>query len=102
MKVEPTSSVSVLWLYAVLFGLGVGGWLPTMSMLTSTSFGLASYGVIFGVVNLAHSIGSAVGPLFAGQMYDASGSYQMAFTIFVALFAVSISTVLTIRHARIP
>jgi len=102
INIGPTSSISSLWLYAILFGLGVGGWLPTMSMLTSTSFGLASYAVIFGMVNLAHSIGSAVGPLFAGYMYDATGSYQLAFTIFLVLFAVSIPTVLDVRRARTP
>ncbi|GAH32130.1 unnamed protein product, partial [marine sediment metagenome] len=29
-------------------GLGSGSWLPTLSMLVSTNFGLAYYGTIFG------------------------------------------------------
>ncbi|MBW2053804.1 MAG: MFS transporter [Deltaproteobacteria bacterium] len=46
LVVRPASPMAILWLYAVVMGLGVGSWLPTMSMLVSTNFGLAAYGTI--------------------------------------------------------
>jgi hypothetical protein len=33
-------------------GFGPGSWLPAMSILVSSNFGLASYGAIFGAVYL--------------------------------------------------
>jgi len=44
INIEAGSPVWMVWLYAILFGFGAGSWMPTMSMLTSTTFGLASYG----------------------------------------------------------
>jgi len=100
INISLTSPSVALWLYAILMGLGLGGWLPTMSVLTSSNFGLVSYGIIFGTITFIHSIGSSIGPLFAGYLYDIMQTYSLAFTIFLALFAVTISTALAVRHPR--
>ena len=100
MKPAPASPLAIIWLYAIMMGLGIGSWLPTMSMLTSTSFGLASYGAIFGVVNLAESIGAATGPLMAGYLYDITNTYHWAFTIFLALYAIAIPAILVLRRPK--
>ena len=77
-------------------GLGMGSWLPTLSMLVSTNFGLASYGVIFGLVSLVQNIGCAAGPLAAAYMYDKMNSYHGAFVLFLALYVISIPTILVL------
>ncbi|MFH1169933.1 MAG: MFS transporter [Chloroflexota bacterium] len=100
LAVTPESSMAPVWVYAVTMGLGMGSWLPTMSMLTSSNFGLAYYGAIFGVITLAQSTGSAIGPLMAGYMYDAMQTYHWAFVIFIGLSAVSIPAVLLVRRPR--
>jgi len=102
LNIEPTSSQPVLWTFAILFGFGIGGWLPTMSLLTSNNFGIVHYGVIFGMINLIHSFGSATGPLFAGYMFDNTGSYQLAFTIFLVLYIVTVATALAVRRPKAP
>ena len=100
MNVNPTSSLAAIWLYAIIMGVGFGGWLPTMSFITSTNFGLTSYGTIFGMVVFAQGIGMATGPLIAGYMYDMTNTYTMAFIIFIALCVVTISTALAIRRPK--
>ena len=100
MNVGPTSPPAMIWLYAIMLGLGIGSWLPTMSMLTSTTFGLASYGTIFGMVNLTESIGAATGPLVAGYMYDITNTYHWAFTLFAALYAIAIPAILILRRRK--
>jgi MFS family permease len=102
LKIGPESSSVMLWLYAFNMGLGMGGLLPTMSMQTSNNFGLASYGLIFGMITFIENVGCAVGPLFAGYMYDAMGTYQLAFTIFLALYAVAIPAALAVRRPALP
>jgi len=100
MSVDSASPLAMVWLYAIIMGLGVGGWLPTMSMLVSTNFGLASYGIIFGMITLAQCVGTATGPLLAGYMYDTMGTYHWAFIIFLALYTVAMPTILAVRHPR--
>jgi len=100
MGIDASSNYAILWLYAGLMGLGLGGWLPTMSMAVSNNFGLAAYGTIFGVVNIAQSVGVAVGPLLGGYVYDASGAYHWAFVIYLGLFAISIPALLLIRRPK--
>jgi len=100
MSVRPASPLAILWLYAIVMGLGIGGWLPTLSMLISTNFGLVSYGAIFGMITLAQSIGAAAGSLMAGYMYDSMGTYHWAFIIFLALYVVAIPTALAIRRPK--
>ena len=100
MSVKPGSPLAIIWLYAIILGLGAGGWLPTMSMLVNINFGLTSYGTIFGMISLAQGIGGAIGPLLAGYMYDTMNTYQWAFTIFLALYAVAILTVLAVRRPK--
>ncbi len=100
VNVVATSPPSLIWLYAILMGLGVGSWLPTMSMLTSDSFGLAAYGAIFGAVSLAQGVGTAMGPLVAGRMFDAMNDYHQPFIIFTTLYAIAIPAVLLTRRLK--
>ena len=100
LNVKPTSSMTIIWLYAITIGLGAGSWLPTMSMLVSTNFGLAAYGAIFGAVTLFENTGVATGPLMAGYMYDAMGNYHWAFIILLALNVVAIPIALAVRRPK--
>ena len=98
MSLDSSSHYAILWLYAGIMGLGLGGWLPTMSMIVSDNFGLAAYGTIFGVVNIAQSVGVAAGPLLGGYVYDSVGAYHWAFVIYLGLFAISIPSLLVMRR----
>ena len=100
MTIAPTSPPTRVWLAALILGLGVGSWLPTLSMLVSTNFGLTAYGTIYGLMNFAQSFGIAAGPLTAGNIFDATGSYYWAFIVFLALYAVSIPSVLLVRRPK--
>jgi MFS family permease len=100
MCVRSTSQMPIIWLYSIVLGLGAGGWLPTMSMLTNTYFDLKSYGVMFGMMSLAQAIGGAIGPYFTGYMYDSLNTYRWTFSIFLATFGVAILAVLLVRHSK--
>ena len=98
VNIDSSSRYAILWLYAGLMGLGLGGWLPTTSMIVSENFGLAAYGTIFGVVNIAQCVGVAAGPLLGGYVYDSVGAYYWAFVIYLGLFAISVPSLLIIRR----
>jgi MFS family permease len=101
LQLQSDSPMALIWTYALLMGFGAGSWLPTMSMLVSRSFGLAFYGAVFGVINLAQSVGTAIGPLVAGVMYDIMGTYRWAFMLFAALYGIAIPAVLLVRRPRV-
>jgi MFS family permease len=100
MSVKPASPLAIIWLCAITLGLGAGGWLPTMSVLTNINFGLKSYGAIFGMISLVQGIGGAFGPLFGGYMYDAMNTYRWAFIIFLALYAMALPAILSVRRPK--
>jgi MFS family permease len=103
LNMSTSTSPVLLWLYALLFGFSLGSWLPTMSILTGISFGLRSYGTIFGILSFFQCVGVSAGPLIAGHIFDITGSYHTAFVVFLLLYAVSIPTVLLVRQLkRIP
>jgi len=100
MSVEPASPQAIIWLYAIMMGVGAGSWLPTMSMLISTNFGLTAYATIYSIVAFAWSTGMAIGPLMAGRMYDTMGTYHWAFIICAVLCVVAILAVLAVRRPK--
>jgi len=100
LTVRADSPLALIWAFALLLGLGIGAWLPTLSMLASTKFGLLFYGAVFGALNLAQSVGTATGPLFSGLVYDTTGSYVGAFTAAAVLLAIALPSVLLVGRPR--
>lgn len=98
INIRTSSPAWFIWTYATILGLGIGGWIPTMSLLASSNFGLLAYGTIYGALNFFQSIGAAIGPILAGYFYDRTGSYHWAFIIVVIIVALGIPLVLSIRR----
>lgn len=102
INIRPSSSPAMIWAYAILIGLGMGGWLPCMTMLSISLFGLTSYGAIYGMLTLLQSVGTSTGPLLGGFLYDAMNTYSWAFIIFTMLMATAIVTILVTRRPKTP
>lgn len=100
MTIKADSPIILIYLYAILLGLGVGCWLPAMSMTTSTTFGLESYGTIFGIINFGLMLGGAIGPLAAGMIYDATRSYFWAFIMSFCFYAVALPAIMLVRRPK--
>ncbi len=84
------NSPGLLWVYVVIFGFAMGGVVVLMPLVVGQFFGLASFGVIFGLIWLIHTIGGALGTYLGGLIYDYSGSYQYALLTFTAAYLTSI------------
>ena len=98
LSVTRDSPMVSIWVYSLLLGLGAGSWLPILSMMTSSSFGLRHYGSIFGVISLLLNIGTAAGPLAAGVMFDSMGTYRAAFIVCTALSIAAVPMILLVRR----
>jgi len=99
-QINANTSPWFIWMFSVILGIGVGGWMPSMSLLTSTNFGLLAYGTIFGVLNAFQSVGAAIAPVFMGLVYDSRGNFELAFIIIAILVALGIPAILAIRRPK--
>jgi MFS family permease len=100
LYVDIKSSPWLIWSYAALLGMGVGGWMTAISLLTSSSFGLIAYGTIYGVLSAFQSIGGAIAPIISGYFYDSTGSYHRAFITMLIIIALGIPVILAIRRPK--
>lgn len=69
----------MLFAFAALYGMAHGGFFTAMSPTVAEYFGTRVHGTLFGMVLLSGSIGGALAPLLAGAVFDATGSYHLAF-----------------------
>ncbi len=82
-------SLSMLYAYAVLHGLFMGGWAPLMNVAWANYFGRQHLGAIRGWIAPVGNIAGAVSPFFAGVMWDLRGSYDLPFTVFAFAWMLS-------------
>jgi MFS family permease len=98
LNINKESSALLPWLFAITMGLGVGSWLPTMSMLVSQNFGLILYPTIFGIITLCQCLGASAGPAVTGWLYDVMGNYKLAFLILLGLYVIALPAILFVRQ----
>ena len=70
----------------ICVGLSGGAILPMLGIVFGSRFGVASFGRVMGFAMLGITTG-ALGPIVAGSVYDATGSYDAAFLGAALLFA---------------
>jgi predicted MFS family arabinose efflux permease len=70
-----------LMLMVVLYGIGVGAPVALTPMLMAESFGLKSFGTLVGLMGIFGMLGTAIGPVFAGRIFDVKGAYSAAFVL---------------------
>ena len=100
MTVTPNSPMFMLWLYAAMFGLGMGSWFPAISLNTSATFGLVSYGDIFGIYTMLFMVTSAISPWIGGYIFDTTGSYNQAFLACLIFYALTVPCMLMVRRPK--
>jgi len=71
--------------FATLHGIAWGGRGPLMQAIRADYFGRSSFGTIMGFSSLIVMLGMTAGPIVAGLMADATGSYELGFTILAVL-----------------
>ena len=74
---------------AVLAGIGYGALLSVFPSMTADYFGIKNYGSNFGVLYLAWGASGFMGPVMAGMIVDATGSYALAYMISAVMLAVA-------------
>lgn len=77
------------YLYSIGVGVGYGFIYVATTAALSNYFGVDTFPSLMAIVYPARQIFGAIGPLIAGAIYDASGSYDGAFKLGLVSMAVS-------------
>ena len=88
---------ATLYIGTFVFGLTMGNILMVQSLIIGECFGMVSFGTVYGMAGLFSMTGAATGPWLAGAIFDATGSYRVAFTIFAGLTVLAAVAVMFAR-----
>ena len=97
-------NVSSYWMvvpFALCFGIGFGGMLPTRNVLIRDSFGARRFASIYGMMGSVTVGFGIVAPLLVGWSMDLTGSYRPAFLIVAALIAIAVPLPLLLKRYQL-
>lgn len=92
------ASAETAYLFAGLFGLGIGGVMTLLPMAWADYFGRESYGAIRGVALSLQVVAQAAGPVVSGLLRDMSGTYTDSLILFGVLAALAAAAALLARR----
>jgi MFS family permease len=83
------TTVTMLFVYALLFGFGYGSMTVLMPFLLADRFGRHILGTTYGMlVFFVMAIGGTTGPMITGYIYDLTGSYDNAWLLNLAVLVI--------------
>ncbi|MFC2011261.1 MFS transporter, partial [Chloroflexota bacterium] len=80
-------TIAMVYVFFVLYGFGNGAATPLRLMIGSRYFGRKAFGTILGSILVIEAPLGFLAPVYAGWIYDTTGSYITAFTVFAILAA---------------
>jgi MFS family permease len=98
----PTSAV--LYVYAILLGLGYAATAPLTPAAASDLFSGPKFSTIFGTLHVSNALGASAGAWIGGRVFDQTGSYLPAFglALVMAVFSASLLWIVAPRRPHPP
>ncbi len=93
-----SDSFTLLIIYAVLMGVGYGGFIVLSPTVTAEIFGLVGLGTILGAMYTAAGFGGLLGPTIAGYLIDKTGNYKMAIIVAMMLAFLALLLLIPVGH----
>lgn len=78
-------SISSLYAFSVVFGLGLGGEYMIIPLMAAELFGVRVLGRLLGVILTADGVAEATSPMLVGYLRDHSSSYRSGFLLLVLI-----------------
>ena len=88
--------------FLLLYAPTYAGILPLIPAIQGEYFGRKWFGTIRGMMTPITLISGVLGPVFAGVVFDLTGSYQPAFTILAFSILLALALILTARPPKVP
>jgi sugar phosphate permease len=88
-----SSTPGVIYLFAFIFGMGLGGDYMIIPLMAAELFGVKVMGRVMGLVLTADGLAEAFSPMLVGWLRDKSGNYANGFAALIVLAVVGIIAV---------
>ena len=95
-------TMAMVYVFLIFMGLGYGAMTPADISIRGRYFGRKAYGSIQGTANMFSAPIALLSPIYAGWVYDVSGSYITAFTTFASIAAFGLCLVCFLRPPKPP
>ncbi len=95
-------SIATVYVMLILYGFGSGASTPLYLLILARFFGRKAYGSIHGSTNLIRAPIQFASPIYAGWVYDTTGSYMTAFVVFAATAALATIVMCFARPPKTP
>ena len=92
---------ALVWAFVAAFGFATAARDVVTPLISIHCFGVRYLPQIYGVLMLTLLPGGTLGPIFAGAVHDATGSYTAAFAAFAALNALAFLALTQVRDERV-
>lgn len=89
MLLMGASRVVALAAFVVIYGIAHQGPAFMVPLTIADSLGLRRFGSLSGLIGLITTLGGSLGPVAAGRLFDATGSYTAPLTLFVISLGLS-------------
>jgi MFS family permease len=86
----------------ILLGLGLGVEADLVGFMVSRYLGMRAFGTLFGFAFAAFMLGSSLGPIIMGKVFDATGSYAPCQIAFMGCAALAAAGLLTLGRYAYP
>lgn len=74
-----------LYIFAVIFGIGLGGDYMIIPLMAGDLFGVRTLGRVMGIILVADGLAEATAPMMVNSLFGSTGSYNPGFTILIAV-----------------
>ena len=85
--------------FVVVYGLALGAQIAVIPAIAVTVLNAKRFGTLYGILQLAAMLASAVGPISSGLIYDKTGHYAGAIILWVAAMAIAAAISFWMRAA---
>ena len=89
---------ALLYVFAVLFGFGLGADYMLIPLMAADCFGLATLSRILGLIVMSDTIGEATMPYLVAHLRDSHGAYAGAFWLLTLLALIGAGAIALIRY----
>lgn len=79
------STPGAIYVFAIIFGIGLGGDYMIIPLMAAELFGVKVMGRLMGVVLTADGVAEATVPMLVGNLRDQTASYTVGFSVLIAL-----------------
>lgn len=93
-------SSGVLFPFSVLYGLSLGGSAVLLPVIVARCFGVLNFSKLLGLLMSGFALGVVTGPVVAGRIVDATGSYKFALMLFAGAFLLAALSVAFVQPDR--